>query len=175
MYRVIEYAQVSLRQIAQVVLGAKLRIPGELLHTPVHITSLPLGRFHLCATRAAVGIAQLLRAEVPKLTFTDSASQRQSAERYLLYLNGATWDDVARQAEVEAALAAGTELLLVHEQRQGHDAVPFGTIIERTPSALLKLGVFHSLAVPLYDGEEHQHVCLRIMSAKFSKPPSHAS
>ena len=133
-YRVREYAQVSLRQIAQVILGAELRIPGELLHVPLRVTPTIAGRFHLCATRAATEVAKLLCTEAPELAATDSADQRGLADRYLLYLNGTTWDDVARQAEVEAALAANTPLLLVHEQRKDHGAVPFSTILERTPS-----------------------------------------
>ena len=46
-------------------------------------------------------------------------------------------------------------------------------VMERTPKDLLERGVFKSLAVPLYDGEEHQRVCLRvIMHAMVGAPDS---
>ena len=41
---------------------------------------------------------------------------------------------------------------MVHEQREGRGLAPFGSIIDRV-----------QLALPLYDGEEHRRVCLRVM------------
>lgn len=176
--------QVSLRQIAQVVLEGELRLPGELLHAPLHIAPLPAGAFHLYAPSSAAEVVALLRAEVSgraserlserasPLQITSDPDERFAAQKFLLYLNLSTWNDTGLQAEVEAALDHEMPLLLVHEQRAGHGAVPFGTIIERTPRALLERGIFKSLAVPLYDGDEHQRVCIRVMIGVPVSPPS---
>lgn len=165
----------SLRQIAQVILDSELRLPGELLHAPLHILPPSTGAFHLYAPSNAAEVVALLRAEVSgraserlgerasELHITCDPEERLAAERFLLYLNMSTWNDGGLQAEVEAALDREMPLLLVHEQRTSHGAVPFGTIIERTPPALLERGIFKALAVPLYDGDEHQRVCLRVM------------
>ena len=94
------------------------------------------------------------------------AEERPLAERLVLYLNGATWSGdaaVALQAVMEAALTDGTPLLLVHEQRAEHDPVPFKVFFERTPQALLDRNIYRAIAVPLYDGDEFQRVCLRQM------------
>ena len=58
-------------------------------------------------------------------------------------------------------------LLMVHEQREGHGAVAFGAIIERTPPPLRAI-YKGTLAVPLYDGDEHERACLRVMLNVFS-------
>ena len=75
----------------------------------------------------------------------------------LLYLNGATWTGAAADqllSEVATALADEQPLLLLHEQRDAYYAVPFATMIARTPPALLEKRVYASLAVPIYDGDE---------------------
>ena len=144
-----DVAQVSLRQIAQVVLNGELSLPGELLHTPLCITPPPAGAFHLYAPSSADEVVALLRAEVSgraserlgerasELHITCDPDELFAAQKFLLYLNLSTWNDAGLQAEVEAALDREMPLLLVHEQRTGHGAVPFGRIIERTPPALL--------------------------------------
>ena len=173
---ILPVAQVSLRQIAQVVLDGELRLPGELLHVPLHIAPLRAGAFHLYAPSNAAEVVALLRAEVSgrasELQITSDPDERPAAQKFLLYLNLSTWSDAGLQAEVEAALDREMPLLLVHEQRAGHGAVPFGTIIERTPPALLERGIFKSLAVPLYEGDEHQRVCIRVMIGVRASPPS---
>lgn len=63
---------------------------------------------------------------------------------------------------MEAALRDGTPLLMVHDLRKGQGAAPFGSIIDRTPSCLRKI-YRGQLALPLYDGDEHRRVCLRVM------------
>ena len=76
------------------------------------------------------------------------------------------------ESEVAVWLDNEMPLLLVHEQRTGQNAVPFGSIIEITPRALLEDGVYRMLAVPLYDGDnmgdEHHRVCLRMMINQLS-------
>ena len=177
-------AQVSLRQIAQVVLDGDLLLPDELLHAPLRLAPLPAGAFPLYAPSGAAEVVALLQAEVSgqtskrlserasQLQITCDATQRLAAQRFLLYLHLRTWNDTDLQAEVEAALASNTPLLLVHEQRAGHGAVPFGMIMEQTPPALIERGIFKSVAVPLYDGDEHQRVCLRVMIGVPALPPS---
>ena len=165
--------QVSLRQIAQVVLDGALRLPGELLHTRFCVAPLGPASFHFYSPQnIAAEVVALLRAEASDVKVTSNPDDRHTAQRFLLYLNLHTWKDDALQSEVDAALANEMPLLLVHEQRSGHSAVPFGTIMERTPPALLERGIFKSLAVPLYDGEEHQRVCLRVMVGA-ADPQSH--
>ena len=179
-----DVAQVSLRQIAQVVLDGELSLPGELLYTSLRVAPPPAGAFHLYAPSSADELVALLRAEVSgraservgerasELHITRDPDELFAAQRFLLYLNLSTWNDASLQAEIEAALDREMPLLLVHEQRTGHGAVPFGRIIERTPPALLERGIFKALAVPLYDGDEHQRVCLRVMIGVPTSPPS---
>jgi hypothetical protein len=76
-------------------------------------------------------------------------------------------------AEVAAALRENMPMLLVHEQREGHGAVDFDTILTRTPPDLRQLGLYSgTLAVPLYDGEEYQRQCLRVMIGASDEPTS---
>lgn len=162
-YRVKAYAYVSLRHIAQAVLNGDLLIPGDLLCTSVCLASLAPGTFHLYAPAPAAEVAALLRAEVPGLMITTNPEERHRAQRYLLYLNGATWSADDLPAEMEVVLASEIPLLLVHEQRDGRNAISFDTIISHTPPELLSQDIYASLAVPLYDGDEYQRVCLRMM------------
>ena len=164
--------QVSLRQIAQIVLDGALRLPGELLHAHLRVAPLDLASFHFYSPQnIAAGVVALLQTEASDVKVTTNPDERYAAQRFLLYLNLHTWNDDALRSEVDAALTNEMPLLLVHEQRSGHGAVPFGAIMERTPPALLERGIFKSLAVPLYDGEEHQRVCLRVMVGA-PDPPS---
>ena len=172
-YRVKEYGTVSLRQIAQVILDGELRVPGELLHAPLRLAPCATDAFHLYAPNAASELVALLRAEAPALKVTTNAEERRAAQRYVLYLNGATWETGESREEVHTVLTDNMPLLLVHEQRDGKGALPFSDIIERTPESLLNAGVYTSLAVPLYDGDEFQRVCLRVMvGAPPETPPA---
>ena len=108
-------------------------------------------------------LVPLLQAEAPGLLVTTSSQECHRAQRFLLYLGLHTWNDAKLKEEVIAALDREVPLLLVHEQRAAHHPVPFGAIIERTPPELLKRGIYASLAMPLYDGDEHQRLCLRMM------------
>ena len=72
----------------------------------------------------------------------------------LLYLNAETaeaWPGL--QAEVEATLREGGPgaLLLLHEQREGKNAVSFDAIIRRTPTLLRELGVYRFAALPIHE------------------------
>ena len=85
----------------------------------------------------------------------------------LLHLHAATpWEGLLA-SQVATAVEEGTPLLLVHEQRQGRGAVPFGDIIAKTPPHLSHI-YKSDLASPLYDGDELQRVCLRVMLRKFA-------
>ena len=59
----------------------------------------------------------------------------------------------------------GRRVMHVHEQRPRHGDAPFGKIIKRTPPELVVL-YRDELALPLYDGGDHQRACLRVMLAK---------
>ena len=164
-YRVKAFAQVSLRQVAQVVLDGMLRIPGELLHTPLKVPLLEdAGTFHLYAPTGTHELLALLHSAAPALRVTTNPAERHLARHLLLHLHSTTWStNDTLQADVAAALADDMPMLLVHEQRAGFGDVPFGTIIDRTPPPLRERGVYSSLAVPLYEGEEFQGVCMRMM------------
>ena len=168
-YRVKAYAQVSLRQIAEVILKEDLFLPGELLRCPLRLAPLTEGEAHLYAPSGTPdALIGLLKSEAPGLIVTTEQAERGLAQRFLLYLNDATWacpDSQKLQVEVEAALAVAMPLLMVHEQRDGYGSVPFGTIIAQTPRRLVEAyGLYKSaLAIPLYDGNEFQRVCLRVM------------
>ena len=178
-YRVKAYAQVSLRQIAQAILGEELWLPGELLHSPLRLAPLIEGEAHLYApSGTADALIDLLKTEAPGLTVTTEQTERGLAHRFLLYLNDTTWgrpDAQNLQAEVEAALALDMPLLMVHEQRDGCGNVSFGAIIGQTPRRLVEgCRLYKSaLAVPLYDGDEFQRVCLRVMIGDAPIKPRH--
>ena len=165
-YRIRPYAQVSLRQIAERVLGVPLRLPNDPLRASPTAPDLHrLGcAFHLYHPPNWGGeVVRLLCREAANLAVTTRMEERHQAHRFLLYLNAATpWDD-GLQAAVEAAIAGETPLLMIHEQRDGHGAVPFDQIIAQTPRALLDRKIYDALALPLYDGEEHERVCLYAM------------
>lgn len=120
------------------------------------------------------------------VSVTHSAEDRHAAQVFLLYLHETTFqDNDTLVAEVSEALARGARLLLVHEQRSheegcllGHHhesrcdgKVPFRTIIERTPRALLDANVYADLATPLYSGERYQRASLRLMLNELAKAP----
>ena len=136
------YAQVSLRQILKAVIGAEdeIYIPGEVLRKPLNLPPLvPPHVAHLYAPSNAQEVVELLRAEAPGVVITSDPDQRNVAQRYLLYLNGATWDNAdVLSTEVATTLTEGIALLLVHEQREeGHDAVPFDTFFKLRRSGYL--------------------------------------
>ena len=192
-YRVKAFAQISLRQMAEVMLDGQLRIPGEMLYAPLRLSPVEPGAYHLYVPRgsAAEAVAQLLHNEaaasrtsayhssshtLSTFAWTSDPSERGQARCFLLHLHRQTWESDSIEAEVTQALDDGMTLLLVHEQRNEHDPVPFSAIIERTPPALVERKVYQSLAVPLYHGDdgqrEHQRVCLRLMLQTFEAAPS---
>ena len=67
------------------------------------------------------------------------------------------------------AIGEGMPLLMVHEQRDGKGAVPFGQIIAGTPPPLRHI-YDGQLASPLYDGDELQRVCLRVLLRTLAVP-----
>ena len=165
-YRTRPYAQVSLRQIAERVLGVPLRLPNDPLRASPTAPDLhSLGcAFHFYHPPEWGGeVVSLLCREAPSLAVTTRIEERHQAHRFVLYLNAATPWDNGLQAAVEAAIADETPLLMIHEQRDGHGAVPFGQIIAQTPRALLDRKIYNALSLPLYDGDEHERVCLYAM------------
>ena len=54
-------------------------------------------------------------------------------------------------------------MIIVHEQRHEHGALPFGEITKRMPRNLLTLMYSKETATPLYDGEAHGHVSVLVM------------
>jgi hypothetical protein len=98
---------------------------------------------------------------------TTSAEERHLAQRMLLHLHAATpWEGLLA-SQVATAVEEGTQLLLVHEQREGRGAVPFGDIISKTPPHLSHI-YKSELALPMYDGDDFRRVCLRVMLHKFA-------
>lgn len=121
----------------------------------------------------------------PKLAVTTNPEDQFKARRFLLLLNEHTHTRGAASErlheELGAALDRRMPLLLVHEQRAGHDAVPFEFFFSSrggqsvTPTYLLgsdstesspaRPSIYAELATPLYDGAEHQAASLREMLA----------
>jgi hypothetical protein len=176
-YRLREFLNVSLRRIAETVTGLELCIPGALLSQPLHLTPLGEGGFHLFILNNTSELSRLLLTEAPELRITSNPCEQRLAERSVLYLNGLTWTDAGcdapnldvLQAQTATILAAGAPLMLIHEQREGRHAVPFGNIIERTPTPLRDQGVFKTIAIPLYDSDEHQRTALRLLLGTSSR------
>jgi hypothetical protein len=195
-HRTQPFASVSLRQIAERVVGAwrdgdSLRVPGEELRRPTLVSPPPPARFHLYASPhnpGATEVAALLSKEADgTLTFT--TSEPRAAQHMLLYLNselalappptavGAAPVDAGDaaahapgrsaaqrlHAELVDALRNGMPLLMVHEQRAGEGAAPFGRIMSKTPDEVKQLGLYDTLATPLLDGADHQRASLRVL------------
>ena len=118
--------------------------------------------------RRATSVAALSRVEAEHQETTNRVRP------FLLYLCNGTFSGssaAALEADLKAVLERGSSevsLLLVHEQRTTHDATNFDSIISQTPPAMISLGVYASLATPLYS-EELQHVSLRLLLNKLCK------
>ena len=105
----------------------------------------------------------------PALALTTDPATAPLAGHFILYLNDVVFDSAPDLCtELEAALRDRRRVLCVHEQRDGFGAVPFSQIIKRTPPALLRLGLYKELAVPLYAGDEYQRAALLFVLAQLS-------
>ena len=118
-------------------------------------------------------------ASVPSLPLRSQPFVRLAASPgiphyFLLHLSESTFESWRNERvelieELEDALRRGVQFLLVHEQRSGEGgAVPFDTIIQRTPQQLLTAGIYNTLAQPIYGGK-HQEVCLRLLVKALGK------
>ena len=115
----------------------------------------------------------LLNDAVATVTGVPVAERQQSSGAciFLLYLDARTWTSENShdlRAEIEAQLAAvkGKEgvqpsILLLHERdERHHQAVDFETFFSTTPPELIKTGLYHAMAEPLYAGQ-HRRRSLR--------------
>ena len=179
-YRVKVYLCVSMRLILQHILQTEVKIPGEMVRADLHVQGSvreSAGMSNLDGTCSlyvsphnpgASEVGDLLTAEAQHvgfpLTITADPNVALTTGVVLVYLNNRTHDGGdALHAELTNALGAERPVLLVHEQREAHGALTFDEIINRTPHHLIDRGVYTALAIPLYEGEEHQRVCLLTM------------
>ena len=179
--RVREFRQQSLLQILAVVLRLErpddtLYIPQSVLEEPVRTLTLSANtdfKYHLYASpfnAGAASIATLLvdeaRSTAGVLHVCSDPAQRARCHTFLLFLDGALFDEGADrlEAELSDALQRSMPLLLIHEQRPGprHRPIDFDQVIERTPRQLRLAGVYSNTATPLYDHPEHLAIGLRL-------------
>ena len=167
-----------MRLIIERLVHTEVCIPGELraLHVSAAAKSRnrssavlpaikPLPAFNLYVSphnHGAAEVGQLLSAEAQranvKLNVTTTLEDDTSTPM-LLYLNDRTHDNATDlHAELEGTLRTERRVVLVHEERHGHGALPFVEILMRTPRNLITLNVYKDIATPLYDGEAHRHV-----------------
>ena len=153
-----------------------------------------LARHHLYISPHNMGaeaVGEMLQEETrlasavegAELTITRQPEEWQHASFFLLYLNEHTFDSGPEKErlyeELGRALEAGMKMLLIHEQREEHGAVPFDHFVGRystvTPHRLRHLGIYHELAVPLYSGA-HGRVSLRMALRRpgLTDPPPEA-
>lgn len=100
--------------------------------------------------------------DAQQLEVTSDAGEVGACERMLIYMNGLTWTSgeasAAFASDVEAAMAAGVELLPAHEtlgegtSQEARHGVEFETIIDATPHHLLARGMYHRIAISLKSG-----------------------
>ena len=129
------------------------------------------------------GPKRLVRSKV-QLQGTSDPAYMLSAGRFLLLLDANTWTSrscLHLAEDVERALRAGQEILLVHENNDGPTSIAFSTLLEpqQTPAYLVHAGLYGgSLAVPLYSGEHRLQSmasafawCLNRLSSDTCRPP----
>ena len=73
-----------------------------------------------------------------------------TATHFLLYLNKKTFDANADAlvTDIHDALAQGKPVLLIHENNESLDGVPFATILGATPQSLIDAQLYESLVIP---------------------------
>jgi hypothetical protein len=114
------------------------------------------------------------------LAVVHDAAEIKTCARILLYLDGATWtsgeQSDALAAEVGLAMGAGLQLILAHEmpgvgqvKRGVHFSTFFACAEGTTPSWLLKMGIYDTIAVPLKGGPWRQ-AGLTLLKKEFAKP-----
>ena len=138
---------------------------------------------HATAHSRAMGAAEVpARATLPRLDVSSSRGgsagvsmaehhQTTGACIFLIYLDGRTWTSENSHElwiEIEAQLSAiqgktGVQpaILLLHERDElHHQAVDFETFFATTPPELIKMGLYQTIAEPLYAGQ-HRRRSLR--------------
>ena len=170
-HRMGAFQLVTLRQILRAVLSER---PGDAMVFPAPRLSLAPCRVYASPHNpGADEIASRLAA-----TRGISTSAEGGGDVFLLLLNGTTWRRRELQDEVEAALQLGQRILLVHEQRTNRGSVPFDHFFEQegdrpvTPQVLRDLGIYDSLAAPLYEGEHGEASIQMLLSMLPTRTPS---
>ena len=188
-YRVKAFQQVSIRQLLGHILVEEVNARGgeerlyldkDFLHKPLELPRLARSSNHIYVStdnEGASEVASLLASELLRrrcsrhLTIAATPQDAKTAPCFLLYLNKHTYTyasggpRTALHDDVADAMARGATLILVHEQRSQHSAVPFAYFLEHqsTPESLLEAGIYNNCAIPLYDGE-HGRVSLALMA-----------
>jgi len=108
------------------------------------------------------------------LRCTDDPEQLGECSHVLVYLNEETHSHPQRSAQLHAELDqmldARRHLVLVHESRPDHGAIPFKMIIDQTPRHLVRdehgaKRLYQELAVPLHASEHFDVSATLLLSA----------
>ena len=156
-------------------LRARVYLQGEVSASKTAVLPPPRHgyRFHVYVSPHNLGSAALIEEVreaigLPALSTTHTLDDLPSCECMLCYLNGDTWTGGPRSdaftVEVARAMSLGVGLLLAHEMpglgqasRCGVEFVSFFTCKDgATDPALLKAGIYGSIAVPLKGGAWRQ-------------------
>ena len=110
---------------------------------------------------------------------TENSEEMEQCESMLCYLNGLTWTrgagSFAFAKEVVAAFAKGVPVLLVHEMpgdgQEARHGVAFGSFFawNATPAALIKAGIYATIAVAMKSGpwrEPSRVLTIKALSAQ---------
>ena len=132
----------------------------------------------------------MLRKATPEMDSILAATAKRAdlaeCDHMLLYLNALTWTsgeascDLA--AEIAVAMSAGVPVLLAHEMpgiggQAARHGVAFGTFFasDATPMALLKAGIYSSIAVALKGGEWREASMVMMADALAAEPTKRES
>lgn len=171
--RVGAFQLVTIRLLVERILPDKHRgkaqVGGELTHqrlVPPHPSN---GRHTVYCSPHNDGALELIR-EVEaacgmSIDVSTDATQMASCDLLLIYLNGKTWTSGDRSEafadEVKTAMSgtANVPLLLAHEMPSAVDvgatrhSVEFKSFFGSTPEELIRMGIYHDVAIALKGGE----------------------
>ena len=153
---------VSLRLIGEALLESSLYIAGDLSEQPY---SLPRTVYVSPHNRGSEALLQELVDEAREAA--GRGADRATADCFLLLLNGSVFEDAQLVQEVEAAMDAGQQIVMVHDA-----SVQFADIMRRTPQQLGARppdgrGLYNQIAVALLQGP-HRPASLRIIASKLN-------
>lgn len=119
------------------------------------------GRLLNSSRTAAVGDSTNRRGSTRSSPLTAPSNDVNVQACYILLLHKQVFEELALADEIRLALEAGHKIVLVQDC-----STSFDTIIARTPPALIGMGLYEELAVPLEREGEHRRVSICLVAAK---------